>query len=81
MNKNPVLLLEKTHKVWVSSALFLPGKRSIIPLELEKGGDKTMRENMMSSTVFELENEPRFPNLLNDKDFVSYNWTLPFCNL
>ena len=40
-----------------------------------------MRENMMSSTVFELENEPRFPNLLNDKDFVSYNWTLPFCNL
>ena len=56
------------------------GERGYNPLELEKGGDKTMRENMMSSTVFELENESRFPNLLNDKDFVAYNWTLPFCN-
>ena len=31
-------------------------------------------------TVFEPEQASRFPNLLEDKDFVCYNWTLPFCN-
>ena len=29
-------------------------------------------------TIAELESEPHFPNLLNDKDFVMYFWALPF---
>ena len=29
-------------------------------------------------TIAELESEPHFPNLLNDKDFVMYSWALPF---
>ncbi len=29
--------------------------------------------------VFEPE-QHQFPNLLADKDFAYYNWTLPFCN-
>lgn len=40
-----------------------------------------MSEDRQISQVFELESAPRFPNLLKDKDFVAYNWTLPFCNL
>ena len=28
---------------------------------------------------FAAEGELQFPNLLNDKDFAYYNWTLPFC--
>jgi len=31
--------------------------------------------------VFEPEQASRFPNLLEDKDFAYYYWTLPFCNL
>ncbi len=31
--------------------------------------------------VFEPEQASRFPNLLKDKDFTCYYWTLPFCNL
>ena len=27
------------------------------------------------------ESANRFPNLLEDKDFVAYSWTLPFANL
>lgn len=38
-----------------------------------------MLENQHVMSVSELESEPHFPNLLNDKDFVMYNWTLPFC--
>ena len=40
-----------------------------------------MSEYRQISSVFELESAPAFPNLLKDQDFVSYNWTLPFCNL
>ena len=40
-----------------------------------------MSENRQISSVFELESAPQFPNLLKDQDFVTYNWTLPFCNL
>lgn len=32
-------------------------------------------------TVEELERAPRFPNLLQDRDFVLYSWTLPFAVL
>ena len=32
-------------------------------------------------TVFEPEQASRFPNLLEDKDFAYYYWTLPVCNL
>lgn len=32
-------------------------------------------------TVFKPEQASRFPNLLEDKDFSYYYWTLPFCNL
>ena len=45
--------------------------------ERKKGGGKTMSNT--TYTVFELESAPRFPNLLNDKDFIYYCWTLPFC--
>lgn len=31
--------------------------------------------------VFEPEHASQFPNLLEDKDFVYYYWTLPICNL
>lgn len=31
--------------------------------------------------VFEPEHASRFPNLLEDKDFAYYYWTLPICNL
>ncbi len=40
-----------------------------------------MFEDREISAESELESAQRFPNLLTDKDFVSYNWTLPFCNL
>ena len=30
--------------------------------------------------VFEPEHAYRFPNLLEDKDFAYYYWTLPVCN-
>ena len=40
-----------------------------------------MLEDRVISLDSELESASRFPNLLTDKDFVSYNWTLPFCNL
>ena len=40
-----------------------------------------MFEDRMISVDSEFESAQRFPNLLTDKDFVSYNWTLPFCNL
>ena len=30
---------------------------------------------------FEAEGKQQFPNLLDDKDFAYYYWTLPFCNL
>lgn len=29
----------------------------------------------------EAKGEREYPNLLNDKDFAYYYWTLPFCNL
>lgn len=32
-------------------------------------------------TASKLESENRFPNLLADRDFVSYYWTLPFTTL
>ena len=38
-----------------------------------------MNRNHMFDDVFELESTVQFPNLLADKDFVYYNWTLPFC--
>ena len=31
--------------------------------------------------VFEPEQASRFPNLLEDKDFAYYYWTLPICSL
>ncbi len=42
---------------------------------------ENMSEDRRISQVFELESASRFPNLLKDKDFVSYSWTLPFCSL
>ncbi len=39
-----------------------------------------MNENSFV-TVFEPEQAYRFPNLLEDKDFSYYYWTLPVCSL
>ena len=33
------------------------------------------------TAVFEPEQASRFPNLLEDKDFTYYYWTLPICSL
>ena len=35
----------------------------------------------MSLNVFEPEQASLIPNLLDDKDFAYYYWTLPICNL
>lgn len=58
--------------------MFSGGKRAIIPLELERKEAKTMSDDRQVSPVFQLESA-QFPNLLADKDFVAYSWTLPFC--
>ena len=44
---------------------------------------KEATENMYNTSVnvFEPEHAFRFPNLLEDKDFAYYYWTLPICNL
>ena len=45
---------------------------------------KEAKENMnayTNVTVFEPEQASRFPNLLEDKDFSYYYWTLPVCSL
>ncbi len=44
---------------------------------------KEAKENMynINVNVFEPEQASRFPNLLEDKDFAYYYWTLPICNL
>ena len=39
-----------------------------------------MYREMIISNVFEPE-QHQFPNLLDDKDFAYYYWTLPICNL
>lgn len=40
-----------------------------------------MSESRMNSSDFQLESAQQFPNLLADKDFAYYHWTLPFCTL
>ena len=40
-----------------------------------------MTNDFVLSRGFEAEGEQQFPNLLNDKDFAFYYWTLPFCAL
>ena len=44
---------------------------------------KEATENMynINVNVFEPEQASQFPNLLEDKDFAYYYWTLPICNL
>ena len=43
---------------------------------------KEATENMYNNVnVFEPEQASQFPNLLEDKDFAYYYWTLPICNL
>ena len=37
------------------------------------------KEAIHMSEVYE--SEMQFPNLLNDKDFICYSWTLPFAVL
>ena len=41
----------------------------------------TMREELNVFPVFEPECSNEFPNLLADKDFAYYYWTLPICTL
>ena len=45
-----------------------------------KEATENMNENSFV-TVFEPEQAYRFPNLLEDKDFSYYYWTLPVCSL
>jgi len=40
-----------------------------------------MSNTYEDSLAFALDGAVQMPNLLADKDFVAYYWTLPFCNL
>ncbi len=41
----------------------------------------TVSDVYQISAFYEFESASQFPNLLKDRDFAYYYWTLPFCNL
>jgi hypothetical protein len=46
----------------------------------KQGKEASENMNDTFTAVFEPEQASRFPNLLEDKDFTYYYWTLPFCS-
>lgn len=62
-----------------NSSLDFRERKDYNPHELKERRQENMNRNHMFDNVFELESTVQFPNLLADKDFVYYNWTLPFC--
>ena len=68
--------MKVVHKTLFISALDFQVAKEYTPTELRKGGKENMNNELF---VFEPE-QHQFPNLLADKDFRYYNWTLPFCN-
>ena len=78
--KNHVAKLEIVNKTLGKSALESGDGKDYNPPRTQ---GKEATENMFEPNVnvFEPEQASRFPNLLEDKDFAYYYWTLPFCSL
>ena len=80
IHKNRLTKLENMNKTLGKSALETGGGKDYNPPRTQ---GKEATENMFDPivNVFEPEQASRFPNLLEDKDFAYYYWTLPVCNL
>lgn len=79
LNKNKLAYLDKLNKTLGKSALENGSGKDYNPPRTQ---GKEATENMYNNAnVFEPEQAYRFPNLLEDKDFAYYYWTLPVCNL
>ena len=77
--KNKPARLENLNKTLGKSALETGRGKDYNPPRTQ---GKEATENMYNNVnVFEPEQASRFPNLLEDKDFAFYYWTLPICNL
>ena len=79
--KKQLVRLENLNKTLGKSALETGRGKDYNPPRTQ---GKEATENMngyTNVTVFEPEHASRFPNLLEDKDFAFYYWTLPICNL
>ena len=71
--------LEILNKTLGNSALETGHRKGYNPPRTQ---GKEATENMYNNVnVFEPEQASQFPNLLEDKDFAFYYWTLPICNL
>ena len=78
-NKNKPVHLENLNKSLGKSALESGSGKDYNPPRTQ---GKEATENMYNNVnVFEPEHASQFPNLLEDKDFAYYYWTLPICNL
>ena len=77
--KNKHVHLQKLNKTLGKSALETGRGKDYNPPRTQ---GKEATENMYNNVnVFEPEQASQFPNLLEDKDFAFYYWTLPICNL
>lgn len=80
MHKKLMLDLYNTHKTLGKTLLDSSGEKGYNPPRTQ---GKEATENMYNTSfnVFEPERSNEFPNLLADKDFAYYYWTLPVCTL
>lgn len=77
--KIKLVLLDILNKTLGNSALETGSGKDYNPPRTQ---GKEATENMYNNVnVFEPEQASQFPNLLEDKDFAYYYWTLPICNL
>ena len=78
--KNMLVHLDILNKTLGNSALETGSGKDYNPPRTQ---GKEATENMynINVNVFEPEQASQFPNLLEDKDFAYYYWTLPICNL
>ena len=78
--KNMLVHLDILNKSLGNSALETGSGKDYNPPRTQ---GKEATENMynINVNVFEPEQASQFPNLLEDKDFAYYYWTLPICNL
>ena len=77
MHKFCSIIHAEKRKVWAGFLLLSEGKRTILRFG-QKEAKSMIMDDFRSGAVFELAREPFFPNLMNDRDVISYNWTLPF---
>ena len=80
MHKKQKRSLDITHKTLGKTHLDSRRKKGYNPPRTQ---GKEATENMFNTSVnvFEPERSNEFPNLLADKDFAYYYWTLPVCTL